>query len=210
MGTSYYKIYDSKKKEYQIIKSKDWNKKILVDIACGYNAKKNSKKVINELVALAKGAKKLINEENFSLCDIGSRDIKFIQFKKGNFIESDWNYLCGSLAGFTIELLGDYFQIDFSKISSLKEGKITPFNCGILGMGRIFDQIADGINPEEAVGTFIRSLAKNIYHFSKKPKTLYLSGGLCENPLFIHSFPCKLIPLGRFVLVEGLKEITNE
>jgi hypothetical protein len=34
---------------------------------------------------------------------------------------------------------------------------------------------------------------------------LYLSGGLCDNPLFVASFPCPVSPLGRFLLLAGLQ-----
>lgn len=210
MGTSYCKIFDNSSDQYKIVKSKNWDNKTQVDLACGYNASKRSKEVVNELVALAKGAQKLIKENSFCLCDVGSRDIKLIVFKEGNLVESDWNYLCGSLAGFTIELLGNYFQIDYHTLENDKDKEIISVTCGILGMGKIFDQIADGINPKEAVSAFVKGLVKNIYYFSKKPKKLYLSGGLCENKLFVSSFPCELIPLGRFVLVEGLKEMAKE
>ncbi|MCL2341192.1 MAG: hypothetical protein FWC49_05750, partial [Proteobacteria bacterium] len=37
-----------------------------------------------------------------------------------------------------------------------------------------------------------------------EPEELFLSGGLCANPLFVASFPCTVHPLGRFVLLEGL------
>jgi hypothetical protein len=53
---------------------------------------------------------------------------------------------------------------------------------------------------------FIKGIAKNIYDFSGKAEKIYISGGLCENKLFINSFPCEVIPLGRFVQVEGLKD----
>ena len=41
--------------------------------------------------------------------------------------------------------------------------------------------------------------------FAIPPPPLNLSGGLCDNPLFLASFPCEIIPLGRFVLLAGLQ-----
>ena len=70
---------------------------------------------------------------------------------------------------------------------------------------KIFDDIVAGSSETEAVARFVRGIALNGYRFAGSPEKLYLSGGLCANPLFVASFPCRLVPLGRFVLLEGLK-----
>ena len=71
--------------------------------------------------------------------------------------------------------------------------------------GHIFDAVVSGASEAEAVAKFVRGIALNAYRFANQPATLYLSGGLCENPLFVASFPCEVVPLGRFVLIEGLR-----
>ncbi len=204
MGTQYTKIYDSQKDEYKIIRSMDWDVNQIADIACGHNCKHKTKIEVNELVALAKGAKRLIKEPSFILIDIGSRDIKSVRFKNGEYIGCDWNYMCGAMAGFTIELLGKHFGIDYNEMEVAKER--LPIMCGVLGMGELFDRISDGIPPKKAIAMFIKGVAKNIHDFSGKADKIYISGGLCENKLFINSFSCEIIPLGRFVQVEGLKD----
>jgi activator of 2-hydroxyglutaryl-CoA dehydratase len=204
MGTQYTKIYDSQKNEYSIIRSMDWNPEHTADIACGHNCKHKTKIEVNELVVLAKGAKRLIQEPTFILVDVGSRDIKSVKFKDGEYVGCDWNYMCGAMAGFTIELLGNHFGIDYSKLEVAKDR--LAIMCGVLGMGELFDRISDGIPPEKAIAMFIKGIAKNIHDFSDKADKIYISGGLCENKLFINSFPCEIIPLGRFVQVEGLKD----
>jgi len=204
MGTQYTKIYDSQKDEYKIIRSIDWDTEQIADIACGHNCKHKTKIEINELVALAKGAKRLIKEPTFILIDIGSRDIKSVRFKDGEYIGCDWNYMCGAMAGFTIELLGNHFGVDYNKMEVAKER--LPIMCGVLGMGELFDRISDGISPEKAIAMFVKGVAKNIHDFSGKADKIYISGGLCENRLFINSFSCEIVPLGRFVQVEGLKD----
>ncbi|HGJ65585.1 TPA: ATPase [bacterium] len=207
MGTQYTKIYDSLKGEYKIIRSTNWEAGKIADVACGHNCKHKTKVEINELVALAKGAQRLINKPSFVLVDVGSRDIKSVTFKDGEYIGCDWNYMCGAMAGFTIELLGNYFNINYDNIDVSNER--LPIMCGVLGMGELFDRISDGISPEMAIAMFIKGLAKNIHDFAKKADMLYLSGGVCENKLFIRSFPCEVVPLGRFVQVEGLKDYAN-
>jgi activator of 2-hydroxyglutaryl-CoA dehydratase len=203
MGTQYTKIFDSLTGEYRIIRSMDWTPDLAADVACGHNCKHKTKHEVNELVALAKGAKRLIEEPTFILVDVGSRDIKSVKFENGEYVGCDWNYMCGAMAGFTIELLGNHFGINYNNMEVVQER--LPIVCGILGMGELFDRIADGIPPEKAIAMFIKGIAKNIHDFSGKANKLYLAGGLCENKLFINSFACEIVPLGRFVQVEGLK-----
>jgi activator of 2-hydroxyglutaryl-CoA dehydratase len=135
--------------------------------------------------------------------DVGSRDIKSVTFKDGEYAGCDWNYMCGAMAGFTVGLLGSYFNIDYEDLETAQEH--LPVTCGILGMGAIFDKIADGLPPEKAVAMFIKGLAKNIHSFAGRAERIYLAGGLCENSLFVNSFPCELVLLGRYVQIEGLK-----
>lgn len=208
MGTQYTKIFDTEAEEYKIIRSIEWESGMLADIACGHNSKRRSKIEINELVALAKGAKALIDELSFVVVDVGSRDIKSVTFKDGKYIGCDWNYMCGAMAGFTIELLGNYFSIDYAKIDPSDES--LPIMCGVLGMAELFDKISDGTPPEKAMAMFIKGLANNIHNFSGKAEKIYLAGGLCENKAFIRSLPCKVVPLGRFVQIEGLKTYLEE
>ncbi|MCW5214342.1 ATPase, partial [Desulfobulbus sp. US5] len=75
----------------------------------------------------------------------------------------------------------------------------------VLGMSNIFDAVVTGSSETEAVAKFVRGIARNAFRFAGSPERLYLSGGLCDNPLFLGCFPCEVIPLGRFVLLEGLK-----
>jgi len=204
MGTQYTKIFDNLTCEYRIIRSTEWETEKKADIACGHNCKHRAKVEVNELVALAKGAQRLIKEPSFVLVDVGSRDIKSVTFENGEYVGCDWNYMCGAMAGFTIELLGNYFNIDYDSIEASDER--LPIMCGVLGMGELFDRISDGISPEKAIAMFTKGLAKNIHDFAKKADKLYLSGGVCENKLFVRSFTCEVVPLGRFVQVEGLKD----
>ncbi len=208
MGTQYTKTFDSDTGEYRIIKSMDWPDELKADIACGHNCKHRTKLEVNELVALAKGARSLIQENSFILVDVGSRDIKSVIFKDGKYAGCDWNYMCGAMAGFTIELLGNYFRIDYNQVGAAQE--YLPVKCGVLGMGELFDRISDGLSPDKAVAMFVKGVARSIYHFAGKADKIYLSGGLCENKLFTASFPCEVILLGRYVQIEGLKTVISE
>ena len=157
---------------------------------------------------MARGGEGLIEENNFVLLDCGSRDIKFIHYIDGRLNDMGWNSECGASMGFTIELLARYYDLDYQELPIPER----PFSvtCGVLGMSRIFDAVVSGIPDSEAVARFVMGIAINAYRFAGSPTKLYLSGGLCDNPLFLNSFPCEIIPLGRFVLLKGLEAIAKQ
>jgi len=110
--------------------------------------------------------------------------------------------------GFTIELLANYYDLNYAQMRVPSSSY--SITCGVLGMSNIFDDVIAGVSEQDAVARFVRGIALNGYRFAGSPETLYLSGGLCDNPLFTGSFPCRLIPLGRFVLLEGLLGMCSE
>jgi hypothetical protein len=114
-----------------------------------------------------------------------------------------WNSECGASMGFTIELLARYYDLDYTRLPVPDHS--FSVTCGVLGMSHIFDAVISGTPEAVAVARFVKGIALNAYRFAGSPEKLYLSGGLCDNPLFVNSFPCELIPLGRFVLLTGLK-----
>ncbi len=204
-GTSYCKILDTESSDPpRLTATRALDRKIQVDLATGHNGKRYAKQYVNELTALARGGISLIAEESFTLLDCGSRDIKYVSYREGKISDMGWNAECGASMGFTIELLEKYYDIDFHGVSVPKSS--FSVTCGVLGMSHIFDAVVTGSSETEAVAKFVKSIAVNAYNFAKKPETVYLSGGLCDNPLFVKSFPCPVISLGRFVLLEGLKE----
>jgi len=205
VGTSYTKILDTEKEEYRVIKTLDLLKSdIRFDIACGHNAKLRTDRVVNELVALEEGSRRLIGNGNFLVVDVGSRDIKYVKMKDSKYEEMDWNALCGATLGFSIELLESHFNVKTSKTDETSES--LGVTCGVLGMAKIFDKISEGCEINNVLASFIKGIAENVYRFIDEPEFFYLSGGLCNNSLFIKSFQCKVEPLGRFVLLEGLRE----
>lgn len=205
VGTSYTKILDIEKDEYRVINTLDLLKTdIRFDIACGHNARLRADKVVNELVALEKGGRRIIGNGNFLVVDVGSRDIKYVKIKDSKYEQMDWNALCGATLGFSIELLENHFDVKTSELK--KASKSLGVTCGVLGMAKIFDKISEGYEINNILASFVRGIAENVYRFIDEPDFFYLSGGLCNNGLFIKSFDCKVEPLGRFVPLEGLRE----
>ncbi|MBZ4654387.1 MAG: hypothetical protein JG781_1728 [Peptococcaceae bacterium] len=177
------------------------------DIATGHAAKNRCGLYVNELMALAHGTLSLVKEDNFTVVDIGSRDTKYIVIRDRKVISLDWNTSCGGNLGFTVELLGRYYGLDYSELSPSRE-KIQ-VTCGLLGMEKIFDEINKGCSPAESVAKFLNGMAFHTYQFCQSPDLLYLSGGLAENPCFVQTLSqyCEVRPLGRDILLRGLVEI---
>ena len=204
-GTSYCKILDTEKGgSPEILATRDIDPAFTADLATGHNARRRSKQSINELTSLARGGEHLIPEPDFVLLDCGSRDIKFVRYKNNQIVDMGWNAECGASMGFTIELLEKYYHLDYNAIPVPDRG--FSITCGVLGMSHIFDAVIRGMSEVEAVARFVHGIAMNGYRFAGSPKRLYLSGGLCDNNLFVDSFPCEVKRLGRFVLLSGLQE----
>lgn len=203
-GTSYCKIFDTEEDtQPRIVANRALPRDFRADLATGHNATRRSRRSINELTALARGGKALINRDDFVLLDCGSRDIKFVRFAGGEVVDMGWNAECGASMGFTIELLSTYYQLDYAALPVPATG--FSITCGVLGMSHIFDAVVSGASEAEAVAKFVRGIALNAYRFAGEPSELYLSGGLCDNPLFVGSLPATVHSLGRFVLIAGLR-----
>ena len=209
-GTSYCKFLDLEAAQAQpsVIASKELPGNIMVDFATGHNGQRFSGHYVNELIALARGGEALIEEESYVLLDCGSRDIKFISCLAGRVKDMGWNTECGASMGFTIELLERYYTLDYTKMDIPE--RAFSVTCGVLGMSHIFDAVINGVSVSEAVARFIKGIAINAYRFAGSPEKIYLSGGLCDNPVFVGSFPCQVIPMGRFVLLKGLERYSKE
>jgi activator of 2-hydroxyglutaryl-CoA dehydratase len=178
--------------------------KYRITAATGHNAARHAESTANELVALAHGALALIPDRDFIVLDCGARDVKYIKVAKRKVRAMDWNTECGAFTGQVIELLSSHFDLEPSDLP-VSERKLSVV-CGVLGMTAIFDRIAQGAAPREAFAEFLRGVAFNCETLVGRPRLLYLSGGLCENPAFVNSFSCETRTLGRFVLLEGLKK----
>ncbi len=206
-GTSYSKFLDLGASDPQprIVPTRELPRNLRVDLATGHNAKRFGDRCVNELTALARGGEALINETSYLILDCGSRDIKFVRYHNGQLDDMGWNAECGASMGFTVELLERYYQLDFRRLAV--PAQTFSVTCGVLGMSDIFDAITSGTDEAEAVARFVKGIAINAYRFAGSPEKLYLSGGLCDNPLFVKSFPCEVVVLGRFVLLTGLRQI---
>ena len=195
-----YFIKSDNEKNYYIIPSNIIKAmKITPDSCCGHMSNSNE----NEIIALAKGCK-ISEHENATILDLGSRDAKWVRFKDGKFQDMDWNTSCASSTGATVEMLLKFYNVERDELE-FNEEKFA-VTCGIFGLEKIMDDISNGAEPKTAIAKFIHGIAYNAWVFAKKPERLFLSGGFCDNKCFVDSLAkyCEIIPLGRFVLCEGL------
>lgn len=197
--------YESNKFYYILPSAIIKSLKITPDRSCGHMASASE----NEIIALAQGAKKLTEITNASeatILDLGSRDAKWIKFRKGKFHDMDWNTSCASSTGATVEMLLKFYNLKPEDLEFNSEKFAV--TCGIFGMEKIMDSISSGIKPSEAVSKFVHGIAFNAWNFCKKPEKIYLSGGFCQNKCLVDSLKhyCDVEILGRFVLCEGLIE----
>jgi len=208
-GTTWTKIVDTHSGERLVEQTREL-RGTRVDIATGHNARQRAPVFINELLALVKGGIRLLGNGPWTLVDVGSRDIKKVVVENGRPVDMDWNNSCGALTGFTLELLGRYFELDFSSLQAVESA--LPVTCGVLGLERLFDMVARGQPVQTAVAAFVRGMATSTHAFLRRPESFFLSGGMCHNPLFMKSFPegVQIEPLGRFVLLDGLVEEAAE
>jgi len=204
-GTTWTKILkvNENQKEYSIISSQEFKKlNIQAEKSTGHSIVKTLYHE-NEVVALANGARKYL-EDNYVVLDVGSRDIKWIKFQNKKFKDMDWNTACASATGATVEMLLKFYNV---KPDSLKyTNEKYSVTCGIFGLEKIMDDVSKGLEADVAISKFIHGLAYRAYNFTKNPEKICLSGGFCTNKCFIESLSqyCKVKPLGRFLLTEGL------
>jgi activator of 2-hydroxyglutaryl-CoA dehydratase len=213
-GTTYSKVISQEKifdeqfclknfdgKNYYILPSKLIKSQNIVPThSCGHMAQADE----NEIIALANGALKSDIDNDATVLDMGSRDAKWIKFKNGKFSDMDWNTSCASSTGATVEMLMKFYDVNLDELEYNEEKYVV--TCGIFGMEKIMDSISNGIKPAEAISKFIHGISYNAWNFAQKPDKIYLSGGFCQNQCFIDSMSqyCEVVPLGRFLLCEGL------
>jgi len=207
-GSTWTKILDPGSGAIEIITTKELVRRPdeRFEVATGHCGRGRCTTYRNELIALTEGGLALVDEGDFSLVDVGGRDIKFVRLKGRKVEKLDWNLACGSTTGATLELLGNYYDIDFSTLPP--SDRWVNVTCGVFGMERVLEQISLGTSPEESVAMFLHGLVRNVIVFIGRPGHFYLSGGFCENRCFMRTAEryCRVTPLGRTVLLEGLRK----
>ncbi|UCF04926.1 MAG: ATPase [bacterium] len=207
-GSTWVKILDVGSGTLDIIPTKELVRRsdLFFEMATGHSGRRRCREYKNELIALAEGGLSMVDTGDFSLVDVGGRDIKFVRFKDRKVEKLDWNLACGSTTGATVELLVGYYGLTFGDLAPAKDW-IT-ITCGVFGMERVLEAISTGTPPDRAISMFLHGLVRNVYYFAGRPERIYLSGGFCESTCFLGTLEeyCNVTPLGRTVPLEGLKK----
>lgn len=206
-GTTYTKILDTSSQNLTIISTRELLKRPpeAFDAATGHLGRMRTNYYQNELICLARGAQSVIRNDTFCVIDVGGRDTKLVEFSNGKPVKLDWNTSCGANTGFTLEIVGKYFDIDFKTLEP-DEGFVN-VTCGVFGMERVFDAIIDGIATEKAIARFVHGIARNVIRLADGKESFYFSGGLIENTCFMKTLAMytDVKPLGRALLLKGLQ-----
>jgi len=170
----------------------------------GHTARARSDRFENDLISLSRGALELIDEADFTVLDLGSRDAKTVAFEDRRPVRLDWSVGCAAATGATVEMLGRFWEVDFDTVPV--GDRWTPVTCGTYAVERIMDAVSSGEPVEEAIGRFVHGLARSSLDFAGRPDRLYLSGGFTLNRAFLEALGryAEVIPLGRTVPLAGL------
>ncbi|MBN2803129.1 MAG: hypothetical protein JXR91_08540 [Deltaproteobacteria bacterium] len=204
-GSSFCKTYSPGDDAVKIVSTRVMARdNVKFDWGTGHTARRMSKNFENDLISLSKGALALVDETDFTMLDLGSRDSKVVSFIDRRPVQLDWSVGCAAATGVTVEMIGKFYDVDFEAVEI--DSKWTSVTCGTYALERIMDSVSKGIHENVAIGRFIHGFARNCYDFSKKPNKIYLSGGFTLNTPFIKALSkyTEVIPMGRTVPLAGL------
>lgn len=204
-GSSWCKVFQLGDDAVRIVSVQKMNRGDLhFDWGTGHTARKRSENFENDLISLTKGALALVDETDFTMLDLGSRDAKLVGFQDRRPVKLDWSVGCAAATGATLEMLGRFYDLDFEKIIITEDW--SPVTCGTYALERIMDAVSNGDAPESAVARFVHGLAKNAFSFCGTPERLYLSGGFTTNRAFLQALAryTEVISMGRTVPLAGL------
>ena len=204
-GSSWCKVYRLGDEAVTILPVQQMIKtSVHFDWGTGHTARKRSTHFENDLISLTRGALALVDEADFTVLDLGSRDAKLVGFKHRRPVKLDWSVGCAAATGATMEMLGRFYEVDFSTLPDVDEW--TSVTCGTYAVERIMDAVSNGDAPEQAIGRFVHGLARHVFSFSGEPETLYLSGGFTTNRAFMTALSryATVVAMGRTVHLAGL------
>ena len=204
-GSSFCKTYSPGDRAVKIVSTRKMARNnVRFDWGTGHTSRRMSDHFENDLISLSKGALALVDDADFTMLDLGSRDSKVVSFIDRKPVQLDWSVGCAAATGATVEMIGKFYEVDFNAIEI--DSKWTSVTCGTYAVERIMDAVSKGVHENVAIGRFLHGFARNCYDFSKKPKKIYLSGGFTLHKSFLKALNLytEVIPMGRTVPLAGL------
>jgi activator of 2-hydroxyglutaryl-CoA dehydratase len=204
-GSSWCKIFDVEDGAVRIVSTRELvAEDIRFDWGTGHTARNRSEHFENDLFALTRGALALVDQDDFTVLDLGSRDAKLVGFKGRRPVKLDWSVGCAAATGATVEMIGRFYEVDFNTLPI--DDAWTAVTCGTYAVEKVMDAVSSGESAEAAIGRFVHGLARNAFNFTGKPKSLYLSGGFTGNRAFLAALGryTEVLTMGRTMPLAGL------
>jgi activator of 2-hydroxyglutaryl-CoA dehydratase len=204
-GSSWCKVFEAGAREVRLVPSREVKGLGLeFDYGTGHTARPRSRRFENDLISLSRGALELVDEADFTVLDLGSRDAKLVAFEGRRPVRLDWSVGCAAATGATLEMLGKFYAVDYAAVPV--GDAFTPVTCGTYAVERIMDAVSAGESAEEAIGRFVHGLARSSFDFAGRPARLHLSGGftLCGPFLAALGRYTEIVSLGRTAPLAGL------
>lgn len=204
-GSSWCKLFEAGWPAVRIVPSREIRARGLAfAYGTGHSARSLSARFENDLVSLCRGALALVDEGDFTVLDLGSRDAKLVAFAGRRPVRLDWSVGCAAATGATLEMLGKFYAVDFSAVTV--DDSYSQVTCGTYAVERIMDAVAAGESAADAIGRFIHGLARSSFDFAGRPSRLFLSGGFTLCPPYLAALAryTEVVPLGRTTPLAGL------
>lgn len=204
-GSSWCKVFHTGDQAVKIVPTRTMvTQEMSFDFGTGHTARNRSTRFENNLIALTRGALALVDETDFTMLDLGSRDAKMVTFCGRRPVKLDWSVGCAAATGATMEMIGRFYEVDFDSI--VVDDTWTSVTCGTYAVERIMDAVSNGEPVEGAIARFVHGLARNSFNFSGRPERLYFSGGFTKNRAFLEALGryTEVTPMGRTVPLAGL------
>jgi hypothetical protein len=204
-GSSWCKVFRAGDDAVRVLRTREALASDLgFDWGTGHTARGRSARFENDLISLSKGALALVDEADFTVLDLGSRDAKLVAFRDRRPVRLDWSVGCAAATGATVEMLAKFYDLDLERVPAVEDW--SPVTCGTYAVERIMDAVSGGGDVHRAVGRFLHGLARSSLAFAGDPGRLYLSGGFT----LVAPFEAQLAryaevrSLGRFAPLAGL------
>ena len=148
-------------------------------------------KVITEITCHGKGGWSLF-ERDGTIVDIGGQDTKVIHIQDGQVTDFLMNDKCAAGTGKFIEVMANRLGTDLKEFYAEAENG-TPVSisamCTVFAESEVIGHIGEGKPREDIAAGVIDSVAARVSNLVTRfgiKGELFLTGGLCDIPYFIH------------------------
>lgn len=177
---------------YAILEEKGYAKSMRC-VATGYGRVSvgYADKVITEITCHGKGGWALFGQ-NGTIVDIGGQDTKVIHIQDGQVTDFLMNDKCAAGTGKFIEIMANRLGTDLKDFYTMAEtGNPVSISamCTVFAESEVIGHIGEGRPREDIASGVIDSVASRVCNLITRfgiQGALYLTGGLCDSPYFIH------------------------